>query len=502
MRQNWLSRARSYGNRAKARPLPLLGHAVLAGSLVTGSLAGCSMLPDVGRSDAPLGATVTSNGVETKYQRDDLGGKKMATMDASDSSFAGALVADEPTAALAARNILESGGNAADAATALYFALSVTYPAAAGLGGGGVCLARASDKATVESISFLVRQPIGGGSFGIPGNVRGFALLQAKYGSKPWAELVSPAERLAAAGFPVSRATGRQLADGGLAIVNSPDLQRLFTADGSRSYRELDNFAQVSLATTLAHIRSRGIGGFYSGETAQQLIAESHAKGGSLSSADLLNYRPEIAPAQQMVSDNVFVALPARNLGSGAFAGALWSGIQGSSGDALTEVANKTARSLGASTVPLDSDFGTTSFAVVDGKGGAVACAVTMNGAFGSGQAAEGTGVVFASSPSSPKGLASAFLAPVLILNTNNKNLYFAGAGGGAPKGAASIEHAAQAALADGNSALGALQTSPADARSPAAAIMCPTGLPEGSCSLGISPKSDGVGFGAVASGS
>lgn len=474
---------------------------MLAGSLITGSLAGCSMMPGMGRSDAPLGATVTNGGVERKSERDDIAGKKMA-LDTSDSSFAGAIVADEPTAALAARNILEGGGNAADAATALYFALSVTYPAAAGLGGGGVCLARAGDKSTVESISFLARRPVEGGPFAVPGNVRGFALLQAKYGSRSWAELLSPAERLAAVGFPVSRATGRQLADGGLALVNSPDLQKLFTAEGARAYRELDNFSQVSLATTLAHIRSRGVSGFYSGETARLLITEARSKGGALSEADLGNYRPDIAPAQQIASGNAFVALPARNLGAGAFAGALWSGIQGSSGDALTDAADKTARSLGASTVALDEDFGTTAFAVVDGKGGAVACAVTMNGAFGSGRAAEGTGVVFASSPQSPKGLASAFLAPVMIVNPNSKNLYFAGAGGGAPKGAASIEHAAQAMLANGDAGLSALQSTPADARSPAAAIVCPSGLPAGACSLGISPRSDGVGFGAVGSGS
>jgi len=159
VRQIWLSRTPSNKRRlTTGRTLPFLGQMVLAGSLITGSLGGCSMMPGMGRSDAPLGATVTNGGVERKSERDDIAGKKMA-LDTSDSSFAGAIVADEPTAALAARNILERGGNAADAATALYFALSVTYPAAAGLGGGGVCLARAGDKSTVESISFLARVP-------------------------------------------------------------------------------------------------------------------------------------------------------------------------------------------------------------------------------------------------------------------------------------------------------------------------------------------------------
>lgn len=452
------------------------------------------------KSTVPLGSTASSSSLETKYDRDGYGVKKLEGMPYG-SSFAGAVVADEPTAALVARDVLENGGNAADAATALYFALSVTYPGAASLGGGGICLARDAKSGDVSSIAFPASASVGGGSIGIPGNVRGFALIQARYGNAKWSSLVSPAERMAATGFRVSRATSGQLSANALTIGSAPDLNQTFTRADGLTYQEGDVQAQRKLAAVLGAIRARGIAGFYQGDVARTLVANAGEKGGMLTASDLSNFRPTVEPAQSIPFNELNIWLPASNTDAGKFAGELWTKIQGVSGaGALTDAANQVAGISGND----DVDYGSTSFVTVDGEGGAVACALSMNGAFGTGRVGSDNGVVFsATSQSAVKGRASSYLTPAIVARAKSKDgLYGVVAGAGAPKGGAAVESIIAAALT-GNpeAAIAALNASPADARSPANAILCLEGLPKGSCSLHATSKGDGVGFGAVTKG-
>jgi len=92
--------------------------------------------------------------------------------------FFGAVVADEPRAADAGRDILTSGGSAADAAVAMYFTMAATLPSAASLGAGGVCLVHDANKRQIESIVFPL-VPVTGSARGydvaVPMAVRGMA---------------------------------------------------------------------------------------------------------------------------------------------------------------------------------------------------------------------------------------------------------------------------------------------------------------------------------------
>ena len=207
--------------------------------------------------------------------------------------------------------VLESGGNAIDAAVAVGFALAVTHPAAGNLGGGGFLLARFADGRTVF-LDFRERAPekashdmylgpdgkvtkdsvLGYRACGVPGTVRGLEMAHQKYGRKKWAELVDPAVRLAADGFPVSYGLARSLRskDAIDRLGQFPESKRIFL-NGGKYLEAGDRLAQPELARVLARIRDRGAKDFYEGETAQLLAADMKEHGGLITLDDLRSYK-------------------------------------------------------------------------------------------------------------------------------------------------------------------------------------------------------------------
>src|ERR1700738_3501635 len=78
-----------------------------------------------------------------------------------------AVSADESLAADVGRDILQNGGNATDAAVAMYFAMAVTLPSAAGLGASGACIVHDAKTRVGESFVFAP-QPAPGAINGVP----------------------------------------------------------------------------------------------------------------------------------------------------------------------------------------------------------------------------------------------------------------------------------------------------------------------------------------------
>ncbi|MGH6876494.1 MAG: gamma-glutamyltransferase, partial [Rhizomicrobium sp.] len=206
---------------------------------------------------------------------------------------AGLVVGDEPEAVKAGAAVLAHGGNAADAATAAYFSLAVTYPVAAGLGGGGLCIVRDSARRKSQAFDFLAREPIHGGPYAIPGNVAGFSRLQALYGRLPWQRVVSPAEGSAAAGFPISQALAARLADSQNVIRLDAVLSAEFL-DETGHVKPAGSFVTApALAQSLSMIRTLGSAAFYRGQIAAGIVAYANAQGGAITARDLASYTPQ-----------------------------------------------------------------------------------------------------------------------------------------------------------------------------------------------------------------
>ncbi|HEY2071336.1 MAG TPA: gamma-glutamyltransferase [Rhizomicrobium sp.] len=361
----------------------------------------------------------------------------------------GYVVGDEPFAVKTGASILVQGGSAADAVTAMFFSLSVTYPVAAGLGGGGMCVVHDKASGRNEVFNFLARDPASSGPFAVPGTVRGFAALQAAYGTLPWQRDVSPGEGYAATGFPISSALAARLATSGDVIRLDAGLAAEFLNESGRLKPSGAIVTNVSLASTLANIRTMGPNGFYRGDTANRIAAYSSAQGGAITVAELDAYpMGRMAPLMIPLGNDVGY-LPPDRVGSGAFASALMGKlidrqgniVVGDQAAAATATATKsTLDQFGISELP--RDLGATGFAAIDNSGNAVSCAVTMNGPFGSGHTVPQTGVTLARAPSSGKsGIAAAFLTPAVATNSSG-DVTLAGAGAGGPNGTAAIAYA------------------------------------------------------------
>ena len=361
----------------------------------------------------------------------------------------GFVVGDEPYAVRAGATILAEGGSAADAATATYFALAATYSVAAGIGGGGICVVHDQKTGRSESFSFLPRDAAGGGAFAVPGSVRGFGLLQAAYGHLPWQRDIAPGEGFATTGFPISRALSAR-------IVASQDVIRLDANLSSEFITESGFVKQVgtivtnpALGTTLSDIRVNGPDGFYRGAVAAGIAQYSSGQNGAITIAELGSYTPQRDHAASMAVGNLIAYISPNDVGSGAFAQTLMGNLVNSQGG-MTAETNLTSAVATATKATLDKfniaslprDLGATGFAATDDNGQSVACAVTMNGPFGSGHTAQGSGVTLAKAPSSGQaGLSAAFLTPIVATGSDG-DLTLAGAGAGGPNGTAAIAYA------------------------------------------------------------
>src|SRR5271154_7133257 len=114
------------------------------------ALAAVLLLGACGRSETDRATEDAANAANPAGYRP---GKMGLSGIVASGSFA-AVSADESRAAEIGREILQNGGNATDAAAAMYFALAVTLPSAAGLGASGACIVHDDKTRAAEAFVF------------------------------------------------------------------------------------------------------------------------------------------------------------------------------------------------------------------------------------------------------------------------------------------------------------------------------------------------------------
>ena len=194
----------------------------------------------------------------------------------------GAVATADQLATNAGIGVLAGGGNAVDAAITANAVMGVVAPHLCGMGGdlfvlvhrdGEVAALNASGRAgsgadadELRSAGF-VEMPFRNDirSVTVPGCVDGWVELHARFGSRPLADLLAPAIRLAESGFPAS-----PLLVGALRRVDDEaTVLRTSLAGAATTGARL---ARSGLATAMRSIVSEGRAGFYEGPFGEGLL--------------------------------------------------------------------------------------------------------------------------------------------------------------------------------------------------------------------------------------
>jgi gamma-glutamyltranspeptidase/glutathione hydrolase len=286
---------------------------------------------------------------------------------------------------------------------------------------------------------------VGYRAVGVPGTVAGMSLALQRHGKLKWADVVEPSRKLAADGFAISYHLARGLRGSEKLLKQFPDSNRIFLRDG-KFYEEGDKLVQPELGETFARLKEKGPREFYEGRTAQLIAEDMKANGGLITEKDLKEYEPTIrkpltgsyrgceivtmpppssggtallemlnilehynlaysgpgssdtihllvesqrrafADRAEFMGDADFVKVPVEGLISRKYADELARTIDPDHATPSSKV--RAGKPLGAESTE------TTHFTVIDEEGNVVTNTYTLNGGYGSGATARGTGVL------------------------------------------------------------------------------------------------------------
>ncbi|KAI9022626.1 putative gamma-glutamyltranspeptidase [Hyaloraphidium curvatum] len=212
--------------------------------------------------------------------------------------------------------MLAAGGNAADAAVAALFALTVVEPMMVGLLGGGFAHVRLADgshhvlegqascPATVGPTTFTPdpeakkgsldavgrKNSVGRAAVGVPGNLLAWCTMLERWGTMPLADVVAPAIRHAERGFVATEYLASCVAECAADMALDPEISKVFLP-GGKPIKAGDRVVNADYARTLEAVVRDGPSALYGGPLGKKVAEDMAANGGHMTEADLAGYR-------------------------------------------------------------------------------------------------------------------------------------------------------------------------------------------------------------------
>jgi len=220
----------------------------------------------------------------------------------------GIVAASQFLASQAGAKMLESGGNAVDAAIAANAVLGVTQPYVNGMGGdlfaivyeaktgkvyglnssGWTPKALTIDYLKAKNIDKIDSRSVH--TITVPGCVAGWDALRKRFGTKPFNELLASAVFYAENGFPLPEIGARSWIT--QALLKQPGYPETYQPGGVRP-RLGDVFKNPALGESLRQVAAKGRDGYYKGKLAESMVKFLQAQGGAHALEDFAEFEPE-----------------------------------------------------------------------------------------------------------------------------------------------------------------------------------------------------------------
>ncbi|WP_372682853.1 gamma-glutamyltransferase family protein, partial [Desulfosarcina sp.] len=223
------------------------------------------------------------------------------------------ITADHPLAVQAGAAVLESGGNAVDAAIAANLVMTIVRPHMCGIGGDLFMLIHMAAQGTVHALNASGRAPAGATleayqglgyqrvpetgihACTVPGALAGWQAALEKYGTMGLDSLLARAIPYARDGFPVYPDLVNALEERRAVLLAAGAAGETFLPGGAIP-RVGQLMVQPQLARTYRTLMQNGSGAFYHGPLGEALVAHAEAMGGFFSEADLARHTVEWGP--------------------------------------------------------------------------------------------------------------------------------------------------------------------------------------------------------------